>query len=172
MSQSTVMQPVTPWYREPWPWILMTGPAIVVIAGFFTLYLAVSRPDPVVVDNYYKEGLAINRVLERDAAAAKAGYRAQAMMSTDHSRVRMQLIGQGDLPQKLKMKFVHPTKAGMDQEVLLQQTQPGWYEGKVSLAAAQRWDVDLDDLAQKWHLDGQWYSSEPTFKLEPRVAAR
>ena len=23
-----------PWYREPWPWILMAGPAIVVVAIF------------------------------------------------------------------------------------------------------------------------------------------
>ena len=22
-----------PWYKEPWPWILMAGPGIVVVAG-------------------------------------------------------------------------------------------------------------------------------------------
>ena len=60
-----------PWYREPWPWILISGPAIVVVAGFYTLYLAVVGADPLVVDNYYKEGLAINRVLERDQAAVQ-----------------------------------------------------------------------------------------------------
>ena len=38
------------WYKEPWPWLLMAGPAIVVVAGFFTLYLAISRPDPVYTD--------------------------------------------------------------------------------------------------------------------------
>ena len=25
-----------PWYREPWPWILISGPAIVVVAGMAT----------------------------------------------------------------------------------------------------------------------------------------
>ena len=28
-------------------WLLIAGPAAVVVAGFFTYYLAVSRPDPV-----------------------------------------------------------------------------------------------------------------------------
>ena len=30
------------WYRHPWPWLLMAGPAIVVVAGLYTLFLAVS----------------------------------------------------------------------------------------------------------------------------------
>ena len=59
-----------PWYREPWPWILMAGPFAVIVAGLFTAWMAVTRADPLVVDNYYKEGLAINQVIERDQAAA------------------------------------------------------------------------------------------------------
>ena len=38
MSPNRVHAP--PWYREPWPWILMAGPAAVVIAGLFTAWLA------------------------------------------------------------------------------------------------------------------------------------
>ncbi len=29
-----------PWYRHVWPWILMSGPAIVVVAGLWTWVLA------------------------------------------------------------------------------------------------------------------------------------
>jgi hypothetical protein len=39
-----------PWYRHPWPWILMSGPAIVVVAGIFTAYLAVTTADGLVAD--------------------------------------------------------------------------------------------------------------------------
>ena len=39
-----------PWYREPWPWLLMAGPAIVVVAGLFTAYLAVTSFDGFAVD--------------------------------------------------------------------------------------------------------------------------
>jgi len=27
-----------PWYREPWPWILMSGPAAVLVAGAATIW--------------------------------------------------------------------------------------------------------------------------------------
>ena len=66
-----------PWYREPWPWILISGPAVVVVAGFVTLWLAVSSSDGLVAEDYYKQGLAINRVIEREEAAQKLGLTAR-----------------------------------------------------------------------------------------------
>ena len=52
-----------PWYRHPWPWLLMAGPAIVVVAGFLTLGFAIQSFDGLVADDYYKEGKAINMTL-------------------------------------------------------------------------------------------------------------
>ena len=42
--------PLRPWYREPWPWVAIAIPAIAVIGGLFTLYLAVTNPDPLVIE--------------------------------------------------------------------------------------------------------------------------
>ena len=42
---------VLPWYRYPWPWVAIAIPAIAVVGGLFTLYLAISHPDPLVVDD-------------------------------------------------------------------------------------------------------------------------
>lgn len=39
-----------PWYREPWPWVLIAIPALTVIASAITIWLAVTRPDPLVVE--------------------------------------------------------------------------------------------------------------------------
>lgn len=39
-----------PWYREPWPWVLIAIPLLTIIASAVTFYLAVSRPDYLVVD--------------------------------------------------------------------------------------------------------------------------
>jgi len=36
-----------PWWAFGHVWLLIAGPAIVVVAGFFTYYLAVRSPDPV-----------------------------------------------------------------------------------------------------------------------------
>lgn len=45
-----------PWYRQFWPWFIIALPASVVIASMFTLWLAISNPDHLVVDedNYRK----------------------------------------------------------------------------------------------------------------------
>lgn len=36
-----------PWWSYGHVWMIIAGPAIVVVAGFFTYYLAVRAPDPV-----------------------------------------------------------------------------------------------------------------------------
>ena len=47
---------IEPWYKQFWPWFIIALPASVVIASFFTLYLAISNPDHLVVtdDEYYE----------------------------------------------------------------------------------------------------------------------
>ena len=40
-----------PWYREPWPWVLIAIPLLTVIASGITLWLAVSNPDYIVVED-------------------------------------------------------------------------------------------------------------------------
>jgi hypothetical protein len=39
-----------PWYRQFWPWFIIALPAAVVVASFFTLWLAISNPDHLVLD--------------------------------------------------------------------------------------------------------------------------
>lgn len=53
-----------PWWKFGHVWLVISGPAIVVVAGFVTLWLAVSRPDPVVAEDYYRRGIEINKTLE------------------------------------------------------------------------------------------------------------
>ncbi len=49
-SDSHSIEP-RPWYREPWPWVLIALPLLAVVAGFATLWLALSNPDYLVVDD-------------------------------------------------------------------------------------------------------------------------
>jgi membrane protein required for beta-lactamase induction len=39
--------PNQPWYRHPIMWLVVGGPAVVVVAGFATLAIALAHPDPV-----------------------------------------------------------------------------------------------------------------------------
>src|SRR5690606_30434138 len=80
-----------PWYREPWPWFLIAGPAVVVLAGVITTVLAVRSSDGVVADDYYKQGLGINRTLERDARAQALGIAATVQFNEERSAARVTL---------------------------------------------------------------------------------
>ena len=46
MSQ-TSQNASRPWWSFGHVWLLIAGPAVVVVAGFFTYYLAARSPDPV-----------------------------------------------------------------------------------------------------------------------------
>ena len=39
-----------PWYRQFWPWFIIALPMTAVIASFITLWLAISHPDHLVVE--------------------------------------------------------------------------------------------------------------------------
>lgn len=155
-----------PWYRERWPWLLMAGPAAVVVAGTFTAVLAVTSSDGLVSDDYYKAGLAVNQDLRRDRAAAEGHYAAQVMISPDGGRVRVILTGEA-MPQKMTLKIVHPTRAGADQSAALAQTGPGIYEAPLQPASAGTWIVVLE--GPDWRLGGNWHAGrESAVRLAPR----
>lgn len=73
------MNPIdtVPAWKHPWFLFVFGLPAIVVVACFVTLYLAIKSDDGVVADDYYKQGLAINQDLRRDDKAREHGLTAQ-----------------------------------------------------------------------------------------------
>ena len=61
------------WWKFGHLWMVIAGPAIVVVASFVTLYLAIIHPDPVVDADYYRKGVEINKALGgRSASLAPA----------------------------------------------------------------------------------------------------
>jgi uncharacterized protein len=55
-----------PWWKYRYVWLIIAGPAAVVVAGFITLAIAIRVPDPVVADDYYRRGLEINKTLAEE----------------------------------------------------------------------------------------------------------
>lgn len=152
MSQTDAL----PWYREPWPWLLMAGPAAVVVAGFATLWIAISSSDGLVADDYYKQGLAINQTLQREALAVQNGYHAAAEFADDGRRitVRLESASGASLPDTLQLRIVHPTRAGRDGLVMLRKTSDGLYGGVGPALTEGRWMLILQDQQSTWRLDG------------------
>jgi len=69
-SPAPASQPASqPWWKYGHVWLIIAGPAIVVVAGFFTLWLAVRQPDPVIAEDYYQRGLDINKTLQESGGS-------------------------------------------------------------------------------------------------------
>jgi uncharacterized protein len=157
-----------PWYREPWPWLLMAGPCAVIVAGFFTLWLAVRSDDGLVADDYYKRGLAINQTLSRTQRAAQLALGARVAFDVPAARVRVTVMGTGELPQDLRLRLVHPTRAFADQLIELHAASPGTYDGRLAAPVAGRRVVMMEDVAQSWRLAGETTGEAQTAVLSPQ----
>jgi uncharacterized protein len=88
MAQSTTENASKPaWWRFGHVWLVISGPAIVVVASFITLYLAVKGMDPVLDEDYYRKGVEINKTLADNpsslAPAVQARNHAQTGVKPD-----------------------------------------------------------------------------------------
>lgn len=142
------------WYRQFWPWVLLGLPASAVTGCLITIWIATSNPDGVVVDDYYKQGLAINQTLARAAAAQERGLVGQVKFTADELSVVLSAKPGVDLPAKLLVTLAHPTKGGLDQQLVLER-QDGVYRGRMQAAlASAHWKVLLEDESRSWRLSG------------------
>lgn len=158
-----------PWYKERWPWILMAGPAIVIVAGFITLWLAVESNDGLVTDDYYKQGLAVNQRMHRDQQAANLGLHADLMRADLNIRLMLGADGTSKAPEAVVLKLAHPTRSGHDQAVQMRAEGAGFYSGKLSADISGRWLVSIEDPAGQWRLQGEWQADS----VEPlRLSAK
>lgn len=161
---------IKPWYREPWPWILMSGPAAAIVAGIITMWIAVTHQDALVTDDYYKEGLAINRTLAREKTAVTLGVQAKLLFAADGAAVRVYLTGREDVPERLVLRFAHATRAGLDQRIEIGRVAGGWYEGQLTPIRDGRWKVMLEDQAGSWRVTGPWVAGDgEALDLRPQV---
>jgi hypothetical protein len=153
-----------PWYKEFWPWFLIAFPAVAVAAGLVTLRLAVDSSDGLVDDDYYTQGLAINRTLTREHAAASAHLAGRVHFA--NGAVLLQLSGGlAAWPEELRLRVLHPTRAGMDQMVDLRRQADGSYVGRFKEPALGKWDLILEDREKTWRLMGTWFAQRPEADL-------
>jgi uncharacterized protein len=79
---SNVQETSSPWWKFGHVWLVIAGPAVVVVAAFFTLFLALRWPDPVVADDYYRQGIEINKTLEANSVSLAPAIQARNHAAT------------------------------------------------------------------------------------------
>ncbi|HID48475.1 MAG TPA: hypothetical protein EYP40_02490 [Chromatiales bacterium] len=131
-----------PWYRQFWPWFLMALPASAVVAGIVTIVIAVNNPDDLVDDDYYKSGLAITRMLERERRAASLHIHASVAWAPATGQIVLQLGSDAPPENRLILTLLHPTVAERDLAIPLLHQGQGRYTGL----------LDQPPIAGNWHL--------------------
>lgn len=81
MKGDAMKQQSGPWWRYGHVWLLIAGPAAVVLAGIATVVIAVRTPDPVIESDYYRRGMEINKTL----AAREARAHVPAVQGRNHA---------------------------------------------------------------------------------------
>jgi uncharacterized protein len=143
----------SPWYTHRWPWLLMLGPATVLAGGGYVAWLAAGHPDALVVDDYYKQGKAINQDLRRDRAATALGLSLRAEYDPRAGTLAGRLVGQA---APFTIYLAHPTLPQRDQRVFVKPAPDGAFS--VALPALERthWQVVVEGALRDWRLARGW----------------
>jgi hypothetical protein len=140
------------WYREPYVWMLIAFPSMAVVAGFITLALAIVSSDGMVEDDYYKRGLEINRILDRDTAAATHGLMADVTFNVGDKLILVHFTSKPEyqLPDTIMLSFTHHTRQGFDKKVLLQHVAANTYQMPLPELINGEWTIEFS--AADWRL--------------------
>ena len=161
---------ITPWHRQMWPWLLMLMPTIALVGGLFTAWLAVTTSDSLVVDDYYRQGKAINQEIARDRLALQRHMLAALQNDAQGISIRLTADAGVALPAQLKLKVIHATRVEFDREATLTRAADGLYRvDGIRLPEPGRWRVQIEDETGKWRLVGIAHSFDTPMTLgEPQ----
>ena len=152
MNMDTV--PKKAWYKEPYVWLIIFFPAVAVVGGMITIYIAVSTSDGLVVDDYYKQGLEINQTLEREKAAKQHGLKANVYFDEENKSIRLSFTKETiyHLPTQVTLNLTHRTRSGFDKEIVLPKISENEYYAPLPSVEEGNWNIDLS--ADDWRLVG------------------
>jgi hypothetical protein len=148
MSLPTTLKPAPAWH-EPLVWLVFGIPALTVVAGLITAWIAVQRADSNVAEDYYKRGLAINRSLDREARAQTLELVAEISLQADRS-LTVRLSGKVSPPESILLTLTHPVHAAQDSRLVLQRGADGLYRGSIAPIALVAWDLAIE--SQDWRM--------------------
>jgi hypothetical protein len=163
------------WYQEPWMLVVLGGPAIVVVAALFTFYIAWQGSDNVLTRDYYKQGINIDKDIDRDAKAGE--YKMLANAQVDSSgKIQLQLEGKTNLPATVLMvvsSYARGSEYEAMQKTTLTQVKSGMYEGAIKIPSPsdsvnlKLWHVKI--VGPDWRLTSDWHEPlHSALQLKPQ----
>ena len=145
-----------PWYKQGWPWALIAIPFLTVVAGVITFIIANDTSDSLVLDDYYKKGLAINSNIARLELAQKQQFSASIKVDQTVNLLSLKLTAKVKLPPQLNLTFSHPTLKVHDQSIVLEQLTEGEYIAELRPLESAYWHVAIEDTGKSWLIKSRW----------------
>lgn len=110
-----------PWFRHPMVWLVILFPSLAVVGGIITIVIALNTEDGLVVDNYYKKGLEINKDIRFDQTSKQLGISTFVDINTKSGEILATVSAEGplSLSQELSFHLIHRTRSGQDQTTVL-----------------------------------------------------
>ena len=172
-----VREDTKPWYRQFWPWFIISLPAAAVIAGFTTLWIAMQTTDSLVL--VPEQG--VKAEADRQVAAARLASELGLAAAVDidlTTGVVKAVMRSGDLeeiPATLEFEMSHPAFADRDHLITLNKAipdaegNPVWVGHFVAMPEGRYYAVLK---SPDWRLSAEW-NGDPTPTLrsgsnEPR----
>ena len=141
------------WKREPLVWMLIGIPFSAVVMGIVMLTLAIQSWSGLVVDDYYRKGKQINRVLARDRFAYELGLAAGfELRDGQHIEIRFDQSVSVIPGDRIDLKLVHATRPGLDRALYFENRGLRLLEGKLPIPGPGRWNLFLQ--TGNWRLTG------------------
>lgn len=138
--------------------MIIAIPMAAVVFGIYMITIAIKSSDGLVVDDYYKKGKEINRVLVRDELAASLGLRAQVVPGS--SRIEVVLKGKAPIlhNEELVLTFYNATRAVNDLSLKLLPAANGRFMANMKPLPQGHWNVELG--TSKWRLTGRYETGQ------------
>lgn len=140
------------WSKNPIVWMILFFPTLAIVAGFYTLLLAIQSDDGLVSSDYYKQGLGVNKTITADINALKKNISGLISINAGNGEIQARFSNaiKASLNNTVSFKLVHRTMPGFDQEIILNQVDDTMlYTGKVKPLSASggrwRWEIKQDD---------------------------
>jgi hypothetical protein len=147
-SSSRAERAASGWYREPWPWLLLSGPFVVIVASLASAWMAAKSDDGVVAQDYYKQGITINQRLARmtpDTRPLGATIKIAAS-----GELRAHIEGLVEPPKNPRLTLAHPGAATHAVVVMLEADPGGDFVGALVHQTPGRWIATLE--SDSWRL--------------------
>lgn len=157
-----------PWYRQFWPWFIIALPASAVVAGLYTVWLAMQTTDSLVISSNAGVDVttARNLLAEQDAVRQQLSADIELNDQTGAVIVTLQSKYANELPDALQMRLRHPTIAARDVATTLlrgisDEAGNARYSGHFATPPEGRFFVTIA-AGDEWRLSGEWSGQQRT----------